>query len=567
MPACLSYSTSDLIYVINQPLQGGFPTPTTTGGAITQYSIACVSQTSSGAACEYPDGLPTGLTFNTYNGTIPTNSTSGLGVPTVAMLKTTYTVTGANSGGKISTDITIVVSSNPVDGVTYANTKYPTFTLRYNQMVFYKPHIPAKVLEGGAVLDFTLQSGTALFPAGVTFIPGKGSYQGWISGQPTVLQYPHQVTNIRISSTTTSTTETISASVMVLDMAPVAGSLKYPTNELVNPVYDDGEVYTYTWKLATTAELTPTVQGPLLGLKSCKISPDLTAKTGLTFNGVTCAIHGTPSILAPTTVTYTVTAGNVGNPTVSTTIKIRVDATPPSDLQYSAGLKTFIVGKYSSPSEFPTVSYAGDPVTQYSISPTTLPPGLIFDATNATVYGNATTVQATALTFTVTAANSGGSDTASFTIRVVATAPSGLAYNGQVAALVTLRKGVAIAPALTPSWDASTLVGDAQLSYKISPSLPSGLAMSSKTGVISGTTSVLTYPATNFTIIATDSGGNSTAYVAIAILDQAVSDLMFPTTDPYPIYTPDLYYKYTINRGVPLGGDLVPSKKGECAPS
>ena len=57
------------------------------------------------------------------------------------------------------------------------------------------------------------------------------------------------------------------------------------------------------------------------------------------------------------------------------------------------------------------------------------------------------------------------------------------------------------------------------VSWAISPSVPSGLAFSTSTGVLSGTpTELLTR--TMFTITATNTGGTATAYINITIVDE-----------------------------------------------
>src|SRR5205807_488268 len=62
--------------------------------------------------------------------------------------------------------------------------------------------------------------------------------------------------------------------------------------------------------------------------------------------------------------------------------------------------------------------------------------------------------------------------------------------------------------------------GGAVVSYSVSPALPTGLACSGSTGVISGTPTALS-AATDYTVTATNSGGSTTDVVTITVKDVA----------------------------------------------
>ena len=89
-------------------------------------------------------------------------------------------------------------------------------------------------------------------------------------------------------------------------------------------------------------------------------------------------------------------------------------------------------------------------------------------------------------------------------------APTNLGYTETS---VVFTKGSAISDN-SPSAD-----GDDVVSYAISPALPTGLAFSTSTGVISGTPSVLSTTATAYTVTATNSGGDDTVDVTITVND------------------------------------------------
>lgn len=85
-PDSLRYSFQSGIYAVGQPIPPNMPI--TTGGQITQYSVA--------------PGLQSGLSLNPQTGVIS-------GTPVAVQSPTMYTVTGANSAGQVQTNISIEV--------------------------------------------------------------------------------------------------------------------------------------------------------------------------------------------------------------------------------------------------------------------------------------------------------------------------------------------------------------------------------------------------------------------------------------------------------------------------
>ena len=95
-------------------------------------------------------------------------------------------------------------------------------------------------------------------------------------------------------------------------------------------------------------------------------------------------------------------------------------------------------------------------------------------------------------------------------------APSGLSYTPSS---ITGTVGTAIS-SLSPS------VTGTPTSYSVSPALPDGLSLSTSTGVISGTPTVVAALAT-YTVTASNSGGSTTATVTIAVNAVAPSGLSY----------------------------------------
>ena len=109
--------------------------------------------------------------------------------------------------------------------------------------------------------------------------------------------------------------------------------------------------------------------------------------------------------------------------------------------------------------------------------------------------------------------------------------PSVLTYTTPAAVYT---KGVQITP------DSPTSSGGTVTSYSVSPAFPAGLALSASTGIVSGTPTVVA-AAANYTVTATNSGGNTTAVLNIAVMapppsaPQAIPNLgqIITPTAPY----------------------------------
>lgn len=152
----------------------------------------------------------------------------------------------------------------------------------------------------------------------------------------------------------------------------------------------------------------------------------------------------------------------------------------------------------------------------FTVSPA-LPAGLVLNAATGLITGTPSTLTAQN-TYTVTATNSYGSTTAVLTFTVVDVAPANLLY---MAAPKVYTKNVAIT-SITP-----TNAGGAVVSYAISPALPTGLALSTSTGILSGTASVLSTTPVVYTVTATNTGGSTTAKFTLTVNDAAPTSLTY----------------------------------------
>ena len=147
---------------------------------------------------------------------------------------------------------------------------------------------------------------------------------------------------------------------------------------------------------------------------SYAVSPSLPA--GLSLDTSTGAISGTPTAVT-SSASYTITATNTGG-TDTASITIVVNDVAPT-ISYGSTSLTLEKGTTMT-TETPTVG--GGTITSWSVSPS-LPAGLSLDSSTGAISGTPSAVTSSA-NYTITATNTGGSDTATITIVVNDIAPS-----------------------------------------------------------------------------------------------------------------------------------------------
>jgi hypothetical protein len=186
-----------------------------------------------------------------------------------------------------------------------------------------------------------------------------------------------------------------------------------------------------------------------------------------------------------------------------------------------------------------TPTNIGGPVLSYAVQPA-LPAGLSLDPTTGVISGTPTAVTAQAV-YNVTASNAGGIGKTALTITVNDVAPAGLTYSVNPA---TYAANAAITPNM-PSWSSA---GGTPTSFAAQQLLPQGLTLDPNTGILSGTPAGQTAQAT-YTIVATNSGGSTSAALTITVNPQAP----YFITQPASQYVGSGIYTYfTVNVGGPI---------------
>ncbi len=423
--------------------------------------ISPVEFTNSGdpaQSCASNLALPAGL-----NAVVSGNSCAISGTPTMVSAATTYTITAINPIGSDTATINI--------SVTFAT---PSISVSTTTVV---------ATAGTAISDITVTNsgGTATYsisPAianNLSFSAETGTISGTPANAATNIVYTVTATNVTNSdSATFSITVNPAAPSIELSVAAINAGI----GKVIDPitVINNGG--------------TPT---------SYAISDTLSA--GLSFSTETGTISGTPNTTASATI-YTVTATNITG-TDSATVEISVSQiTIAPSIANIEGTQAYYAGVMISPVEF---TNSGDPA-QSCASNLALPAGL-----NAVVSGNSCAISGTptmvsaATTYTITATNPIGSDTATINISVTFATPS-----------ISVSTTTVVATAGTAISDITVTNSGGTATYSISPALSEGLSFSAETGTISGTPA---NAATNvvWTITASNVSGNSTATISITV--------------------------------------------------
>jgi hypothetical protein len=458
----ISVRIPPFLAVINNPaltlIQGinsGVLNPVSYSGGYDPYTFTNVSISA----------LPSGITFNSTNGTFSGTPTALLSSPTTYAVKITDT-TGDSVAGSFTIQVVDQLSiTNAISGRTFY-TGAP--------ITAFNPFTPT-----GGVPSYTYSVQPTL-PAGLSLNTTTGQISGTPSGVSDTKDYTVTVVDHKIDGYVG---QSNSSTFSIRILAPLVA-----TQSVATKVVATGSVMSSYIPVTASGGASP---------YSYSVAPALPG--GLGINALTGAISGTPTTISAAT-TYTVTVKDSIDPTPNTataTFSLRVVG------QLSIG--TMITGKTvytgSAITSFNANSSATGGITPYtySISPA-LPAGLTLTAATGQISGTPTVELATT-TFTLTIRDSATtgyvvqSDTGPFSLRILAPL---------VATQSVATKVVATGSAMSSYIPVTASGGVSPYSYSVAPSLPSGLSMDTVTGAISGTPTTIS-AATTYTVTVKDS--------------------------------------------------------------
>ena len=399
------------------------------GSAVASYSIS-------------PD-LPAGLSFNTGTGEIS-------GTPTAVASMQTYTITATNSGGTDTATVTITVEevADP-DIISSVTTLIATEAVAITPITI--------INSGGAVPATGAYSISPLIANGLIFNTDTGEISGTPANPASAQIYIITATNDG-GTDITSVIITVNA-VPIIDASP--------------------RMLTATVGTAITATTIMSTGGPVTSYFIALVGDQssLNAATGLDFDPSTGSISGTPTMTTTGALTYGIFATNA--PSVAgTSVVITILAAPAPDI--SPSVTALIATQAVAITPITIDAAAGGAVDSYSINPD-LPAGLSINPSTGEISGTPTAV-AGEQTYTITATNAAGDDSASVTITVNAVPIIAADPHTLIATVGT---------AITPT--SITNTGGPVTSYTISrgngQSLEAntGLVFDTSTGSISGT--------------------------------------------------------------------------------
>lgn len=438
--------------------------------------------------------LPEGISIDSQTGEIS-------GAPLSLQEAVLYTVTASNVSGSDSAIISIeVLPQAPCD------LQYSSPLGLYTLGIAIEPNLPVHGCGDPDSWSIDPQ-----LPAGLLLDPVTGA----ISGTPLALSAAALYT---VTASNVSGSDSVSISLEVVPQAPC--DLSYPVTQA-----------SYLLGLPIAVNLPSQGCGEA---DSWSINPAL--PEGISFDSATGLISGTPQVLA-SAASHTVTATNVSG-SDSTVLSIEVLPQAPCDLTYSIPQASYTLGMAIT-SNLP-VQGCGE-ASDWLVDPQ-LPDGINLDPLTGEISGTPLALSA-AVSYTVTASNVSGSDSAVISIEVLPQAPCDLAYT---TSQMTYTMGVAITPNL-PLHNCGE-----PSSWLVDPQLPAGLALDSLTGVISGTPLVLSATA-SYTVTASNISGSDSTVLSIEVLPQAPCDLTYTGSQVSYILG------IAINPNLPLHGCGEPS--------
>ena len=370
----------------------------------------------------------TGLSFDPLTGEIS-------GTPIINMTRTQYTVWANNTGGNVSQSFNITINE-PRVGLDYS---------RENEIFVTGTTIsPLYPTVTGGMVETWEYEGT--LPNGLFFTNGV------FTGTPTTVT-PQTMITVWANNT--------------------GGAINHTLNFTVNAPGVELD-YIPDYAIITIGQpmtaLTPIVSNATLAdVDTWSIYPEL--DNGLSFGTNNGTIWGTPTSIQPIQL-YKIWANNTGGKSYHDINITILDIVP--EISYS--LVNIELTNDTVSIHLPlNPTNLGGPVVTWSITPE-LSSGLIFDALTGTISGTPDEVKASEI-YTVSATNSGGTDTTQIEITVIDQVPM-IAYVPSEEILLSNSSVLNMVPEST---------GGAITQWSITPEPSAGLFFDTSTGIFSGT--------------------------------------------------------------------------------
>ncbi len=414
--------------------------------------------------------LPPGLTLNASTGVISGTPTApnpaisrkprAADTTTPTTYSFTVTVTDSSSPAKsASASMQIVV--NPQLGLTTASLPAGVVGTAYNQTL----------AATGGMTPYSWAVTTGSLPAGLSLNASSGAITGTPTG-PFVGTTSFTVTVTDSESPTKTATVNLSISISAPTLTITTSSL---TGGTLGTAYSQGLTATggvapYSWAVTT---------GSL--------------PAGLTLNGSTGQITGTPTGHVTGPINFGVTVTDSETPTTQASeANLSITITSPPLSVTTSSLATGVVqSAYSA-----TLQATGgvSPYT-WSVTTGTLPVGLSLNAATGAISGTPTTAGTSPITVTVADSETPTAKTSTANLSIVVNPKLAVTTSSLGAAVVgtAYNQTLAATGGITPySWAVTT------------GSLPAGLSLNASTGAITGTPTGPQVGTINFTVTVTD---------------------------------------------------------------
>lgn len=444
----------------------------------------------------------------------------------------TVTVTAVNNDlvdGQATVTITVAINAGASASTTYDAVDASTVTVTVNDNNFagITSVAPLSVAEG---TSNTFTVALTAQPVTDVVLSVTSANADRLTASPATLTFTTNNWNAAQTVTVSATSNAVVSdqTTVAVTVAVVAASSSDEfdniSNRNVAVTVTDASVPVIVASAATVTRTRLSAINPVTmtnsggGSVTYTVSPALPA--GLSIHAGTGTISGTPTSASVNTV-YTITATNVVG-IDTTTVQFQVLPLEPS---IAVSVPSLVGTRLTSITPITAPNDNINDVLHYAIDPA-LPSGLSINSATGTITGVPTVVSENTV-YTITGTNSDGTSTDTVELRILPRTPAIAFTQSNVMANISMATEAVVI---------NSTDNDDSIVYTISPALPSGLTMSSTTGLISGSSNTFDIPGTTYTVTADNDNGSDTATVTLFVRDNYInavidSNVLVSTTD------------------------------------